>query len=305
MRLALVLAALIAAPVAPAVAAPVTTKAVPVAVKAMPAPTRFDVTVVGKGPDVILIPGLASSSHVWDATVAALKGRYRLHVLQVAGFAGTPVRGNASGPILASLVDEVAAYIKAQRLKAPAIIGHSMGGLTAQLVAATYPNLVGRVMIVDALPWYALLFGPSVTPAAVEAQGRAIRDGMIAAGQESYAKGSPSQMARLVKSDNDEAKAAMAAGAASNVDAVARAFYDVIITDARPKLPAITAPVTVLYAYDPVMGVPAERMDALYKGAYATVKTLKAQRIDGSFHFIMIDQKPAFLTAVEMFLAAK
>ena len=31
---------------------------------------RIAVTVAGHGPDVILIPGLASSGHVWDATAA-------------------------------------------------------------------------------------------------------------------------------------------------------------------------------------------------------------------------------------------
>jgi pimeloyl-ACP methyl ester carboxylesterase len=35
-------------------------------------PTRFSVEVRGTGPDVILIPGLASSSDVWDSTAAAV-----------------------------------------------------------------------------------------------------------------------------------------------------------------------------------------------------------------------------------------
>ncbi len=51
-------------------------------------PTRFAVTdegTVGK-PDVVLIPGLASSRKVWDAEVALLAPNYRLHVLQVNGW---------------------------------------------------------------------------------------------------------------------------------------------------------------------------------------------------------------------------
>jgi len=35
-------------------------------------PTRFTVTVEGTGPDLILIPGLTSSRHVWDQAVASL-----------------------------------------------------------------------------------------------------------------------------------------------------------------------------------------------------------------------------------------
>ena len=57
-------------------------------------PTRFSVVVKGSGPDVILIPGLTASRSVWEGTVAAVPG-YRYHLVQVAGFAGEPVRGNA------------------------------------------------------------------------------------------------------------------------------------------------------------------------------------------------------------------
>ena len=57
---------------------------------AAPASDRIAVTVTGEGPDVILIPGLASSGHVWDATVAHISAHHRVHVVQVAGFAGSP-----------------------------------------------------------------------------------------------------------------------------------------------------------------------------------------------------------------------
>src|SRR5437868_4763005 len=53
-------------------------------------PDRIIVTVRGKGTDVVLIPGLASSSAEWDATAKHLEDRHRLHVIQIAGFAGSP-----------------------------------------------------------------------------------------------------------------------------------------------------------------------------------------------------------------------
>src|SRR6516165_10547886 len=61
---------------------------------------RITVTVRGRGPDVMLIPGLACSNAVWDATAKHLESRYRLHLVQVAGFAGSPARGNANGAIV-------------------------------------------------------------------------------------------------------------------------------------------------------------------------------------------------------------
>ena len=82
-------------------------------------PTRFSVIVEGKGPDVILIPGLSSPRHVWNATAERLKATHRVHLIQVKGF-GEPAGPNASGPVLQPFVDELAAYINANRLARPA-----------------------------------------------------------------------------------------------------------------------------------------------------------------------------------------
>ena len=62
---------------------------------------RFSVVVEGQGPDVILIPGLTSSRTVFDGLAAHLHGGFRLHRIQVAGFAGAPAGGNAQGEVLA------------------------------------------------------------------------------------------------------------------------------------------------------------------------------------------------------------
>ena len=91
-------------------------------------PSRISVAVRGSGPDVILIPGLSASRGIWNGTVAAVPG-YRYHLVQVAGFAGTPAGGNAAGSVAAPVADEIARYIAANRLERPAIVGHSMGGI--------------------------------------------------------------------------------------------------------------------------------------------------------------------------------
>ena len=56
------------------------------------AATPFEVRVTGNGPDVLLIPGLASSGDVWDDTVKALAPHHRCHVFTLAGFAGVPAQ---------------------------------------------------------------------------------------------------------------------------------------------------------------------------------------------------------------------
>jgi pimeloyl-ACP methyl ester carboxylesterase len=161
---------------------------------------RIAVTVTGQGPDVMLIPGLASSGAVWDPTVKQLSGRYRVHVVQVAGFAGAPVGGNAEGPVLDPLVEAVDGYIKSAGLKSPAVIGHSMGGLTGLILARRHPEDLSRLMIVDSLPFYAVLFSPAATVEAVKPQAAAMRDAMAAMSPEVFAGQQALALPRLVKS---------------------------------------------------------------------------------------------------------
>jgi len=121
-------------------------------------PIRFSVVTVGSGPDVILIPGLSSPRAVWQSTANRLKATHRVHMIQFKGF-GEPAGPNASGPVLQPFVDELGAYIVDRKLKRPAVVGHSMGGLAALMLAADRPTLAGKVMVVDALPFIGPLFG--------------------------------------------------------------------------------------------------------------------------------------------------
>lgn len=262
---------------------------------------RIAVTVSGQGPDVVLIPGLASSGAVWDDTVKQLSGRYRVHVVQVAGFAGAPAAGNAEGPVLEPLVEAVAGYIKSARLTSPAVIGHSMGGLTGLMLARRHPEALNRLMIVDSLPFYAVLFSPAATVEAVKPQAVAMRDSMTTLSAETFAAQQAMTMPRLVKSP-DGLTAALEASRTSSQSVVARAMYDVLTTDMRGELAAVKTPTTMLYPYDPIMGAPQATIDQTYGSAYAPLAGVKLERVDGALHFIMLDQRAAFAAAVERFL---
>ncbi|MCY1648248.1 alpha/beta hydrolase [Caulobacter sp. SL161] len=270
-------------------------------IAASPAADRMTVTVVGQGPDVILIPGLASSSAVWDATVKQLSATHRVHVVQVAGFAGAPVAGNADGAVVAPLVEAVDGYIKAKGLKSPAVIGHSLGGFTGLLLAQRHPESIGRLMIVDSLPFFSLLFSPAATPEMVRPQAVQMRDATVAMSAEAFAGQQAMGAPRFVKSAEGQ-KQVIAWGGASSPSVVGRAMYDLLVTDARGDLAKVKAPTTLLYAYDTAMGMPSTAADRLFVDAYAGLPGLKATRIDDARHFIMLDQPQAFAVAVADFL---
>ncbi len=89
---------------------------------------RISIVTAGSGADVVLIPGLATSRDVWNGTVAAVPG-YRYHLVQIAGFAGTPPLANRrSGPLLEQVAGEISRYIVEQQLDGPAVVGHSLEG---------------------------------------------------------------------------------------------------------------------------------------------------------------------------------
>jgi pimeloyl-ACP methyl ester carboxylesterase len=253
--------------------------------------TRITVTSVGNGPDVLLIPGLASSAAVWDATAKSLSERYRVHVVQVKGFAGVQAGVNVAPPLLSALTDEIAGY--ARQLKRPVIVGHSVGGLIALQIAARHAADVSGVVVIDALPFYSLLFSPAATPAMVEPQASLLRLQLLGQSDDEFARSERMAIAGMVKTA-DAQPLVLEWALRSDRRTVAAAMYDAMVTDARPELTAIQAPVTVLYAYDAAMGRPPEALDRLYRSAYANLRGVKLRRIDGSFHFIMLDQPDAF-----------
>lgn len=264
-------------------------------------PTRFTVEVRGQGPDVVLIPGLTSSAEVWRDTARRLEGRYRVHLVQVAGFAGAAPGGNAQGPVVGPLADEIAAYITARKLDRPAIIGHSMGGFTGLLLATRHPELVGRLMVVDALPFFSVLISPTATAAGIEPQAAAFRDRVAAQTDAAFAASQPAVVAGLAKTDQARALA-LAWSLASDRGVMARATYDVMTTDLRGELAGVHIPVTVVYARDPAMGFFAGIVDQVYAANYGALPGVSLRRVDGAFHYLMLDQPDLFAAEVESFL---
>jgi pimeloyl-ACP methyl ester carboxylesterase len=264
------------------------------------ASNRIIVTVRGKGPDVVLIPGLACSTAVWDGTVARLQGRYRLHLVQVAGFAGAPSGPNAQGPVLQPVVDAIDAYIRTNKLKSPRVIGHSMGGLMGMMLAIQHPGDVNKLMIVDSLPFFSVLFGANDASGAAFQAGL-MRDSILAESQEAYVQGEEGFLQSLVKSPEGLREAAKWASA-SDKSVVARAMYEVATTDIRRKLREIKSQVTMLYPWDASSGYAESAVDDLYHQNFASLPQKKLVRIDGSYHFIMLDQPEKFEAQVEAFL---
>lgn len=253
-------------------------------------------------PDIILIPGLSSSPEVFDALTAELSGRYRVHRIHIQGFAGAPAMDNAEGPVAAPVAEEIARYIAEQGLQKPAVIGHSMGGTIGMMLAARHPDAVGRLMVVDMIPFMGAMFGgPGATADSVAPIADQVYAGMTATTDEAYQAQAAQAVVGMIATESRRA-GPLADAAASDRAVSAAAYRELIVTDLRPELGAISAPVTVLYVKfnDPRMTDAIT--DGIYQASYATLPGASLKRIDDSAHFIMLDQPAVFAAEVNDFL---
>jgi pimeloyl-ACP methyl ester carboxylesterase len=267
-------------------------------------PTRFtvvDAGTVGK-PDVVLIPGLASSRVVWDAEVKLLAPNYRLHLVQVNGFAGAPAGVNATGPLLPGIVEELHGYIAGAGMK-PVVVGHSLGGLLALMLADKYPGDVRKMVIVDTLPYYAVLFNPAATVESIKPMAEGMKQQLVAAPADKYAAMQEPMMAAMVK-DPAGLKLVVASSLASDRAVVAEAMAEDLETDLRGEVGSIKTPTLVLYEYptDGAAAGNAAKYEETIKAGYAPMAHVTLVKVEGSRHFIMYDQPAKLDAELEGFL---
>ena len=86
------------------------------------------------------------------------------------GHSDAPERGY--GP--AEQAEDLAGVIAALGLERPAVLGHSMGAATALVLAGTYPDVPGAILLEDPPAWWT---DWADTPAATRAPGRDARSG--------------------------------------------------------------------------------------------------------------------------------
>ena len=113
--------------------------------------TRAHVLDQGKsdGMPLILIHGSLESLQVWDGWVDALKDRYRLISVDLPGhgLTGPWARGEYTIDAYADFIEVLADTLQLDRF---AIAGHSLGGAVAWTFAATRPERVSQLILVDA-----------------------------------------------------------------------------------------------------------------------------------------------------------
>jgi 3-oxoadipate enol-lactonase len=106
----------------------------------------------GQGPEVMLCHALGCDLSMWDAVAEQLKTRFTVIRYDARGHGQSAA---PAGPYsMEMLADDAAALITAQAAGPVHFVGLSMGGMTAQALAARHPQHVKSITIANAANFY-------------------------------------------------------------------------------------------------------------------------------------------------------
>ncbi|MHB8652374.1 MAG: alpha/beta fold hydrolase [Terriglobia bacterium] len=102
----------------------------------------------GAGPSVILLHGMVGTATDWARTLGPVSRKFHVYALDQIGF------GRSSKPLIeykiATFVDFLQEFMRVKRIPKATVVGNSLGGWIAVDFAATHPELVDRLVLVDA-----------------------------------------------------------------------------------------------------------------------------------------------------------
>jgi pimeloyl-ACP methyl ester carboxylesterase len=252
----------------------------------------FEVAKTGAGKQaIIFLPGFASSGDVWNETKSNFEKEFTCYTFTMAGFAGVKPQPNAS---FKNWETEIVNYIKASKIEKPIIVGHSMGGGLALAIASDYPELISKIVVVDALPCLAALRDPSF-----KSQENNDCSSMVsqigAMSEDEFHQMQKRNMAMLL-ADAGKQEEAISWSMKSDRKTFSEMYCDFSNTDLREKITAIKCPSLILLEFG------FSNYKAPIEAQYKNLKTTSFQYSNKGLHFIMYDDKEWYLSQLNNFM---
>lgn len=255
----------------------------------------FEFTKSGKGKNaIIFIPGFACSGEVWSETKKEFENDYTCYTLTMAGFAGVKPQVNVS---FKNWENSIVQFIKEHKIDKPILIGHSMGGGLAMAIASDFPELVGKLVVIDALPCLQALSNPSFV-SKENNDCSPIVNQMESLTNEQFYQMQKQSVNQLV-ADTTKQDLLVRWSVQSDRKTFATMYCDFYNTDLREKIKAIQCPSLILL--ESYFVNIKQQIEAQYKN----LKTANLQYANKGLHFIMYDDKDWFLKQLKTFIIMK
>ncbi|MFM9989763.1 alpha/beta fold hydrolase [Flavobacterium sp.] len=252
----------------------------------------FEVKISGKGKQsIIFIPGFASSGEVWNETKLNYEKKFTCYTLTMAGFAGVKPQPNAS---FTNWESSIANYIKENNIEKPIIIGHSMGGGLALAIASDYPDLIKKIVIVDALPCLQALSNPSFKSSENPDCSQLVNQ-ITSQTEDQFYQMQKNFISSLV-ADTSKQELVISWSVNSDRNTFAEMYCDFTNTDLRQKIENIKCSSLILLEDSFKTIKPA------IEEQYKNLKNANFQYSTKGFHFIMYDDKEWYLNQLNNFL---
>ncbi len=244
------------------------------------------------GPPVAILHGLFGSGRNWRSVAQHLAAHHRVLTFDLRNHGASPW---ADGVSYREMVEDLRATLRARGIEHAALLGHSMGGKIAMVMALLHPGEVDRLVIVD--------IAPAANPPNLLAYSRAMRAVDLSKVKRraevdvalAGAVPDPAERAFLLQNlvvDENGARWRL------NLDAIERGFSQIV---GFPDLPAGTA------YRGPALFVAGARSNYIQAEHVPGIRQLFPQaritRIEGAGHWVHAEQPQAFLQTVGPFLS--
>jgi esterase len=100
-------------------------------------------------PPLVILHGLLGSSRNWQTAGADLAEKFHVGALDLRNHGRSP---QADEMTYEAMMDDVLAWLDSQAMTQATLLGHSLGGKVAMLLACRHPERVTRLIIVDIAP---------------------------------------------------------------------------------------------------------------------------------------------------------
>lgn len=112
----------------------------------------------GAGPAVVIVHGVGGHKEDWEGVATALAKTHRVYAIDMLGFGGSSKNGDdLSMPVQA---DAIKALLDHRHIKRADLVGNSVGGWVTATMAASFPERVHRLVLIDAAGFKAMFEGP-------------------------------------------------------------------------------------------------------------------------------------------------